>query len=97
MSLNIDSFRTLASQTVFGSRDIAVQGQGETATARLGNFVFSQGEKTNDATMAAFKTALEEAYGVFGTHAFDSVLGARRCTSPSGRRTSRRPFPRWRR
>ena len=69
MSLNIDSFRTLASQTVFGSRDIAVQGQGETATARLGNFVFSQSAKTNDATMAAFKAALEKEYGVFGTHA----------------------------
>ena len=77
MSLNIDSFRTLASQTVFGSRDIAVQGQGETATARLGNFVFSQSAKTNDATMAAFKAALEKEYGVFGTHAFDTVLGAR--------------------
>ena len=77
MSLNIDSFRTLASQTVFGSRDIAVQGQGETATARLGNFVFSQSAKTNDATMAAFKAALEKEYGVFGTHAFDTVLGSR--------------------
>ena len=77
MSLNIDSFRTIASQTIFGSRDIAVQGQGETATARLGNFVFSQSAKTNDATMAAFKAALEKEYGVFGTHAFDTVLGSR--------------------
>ena len=77
MSLNIDSFRTIASQTIFGSRDIAVQGQGETATARLGNFVFSQSAKTNDATMAAFKAALEKEYGVFGTHAFDTALGAR--------------------
>jgi hypothetical protein len=77
MSLNIDSFRTIASQTIFGSRDIAVQGQGENATARLGNFVFSQSAETNDATMAAFKAALEKEYGVFGTHAFDTVLGAR--------------------
>ena len=77
MPLNIDSFRTIASQTKFGSRDIAVQGQGETATARLGNLVFSQGAKTNDATMAAFKAALEKEYGVFGTHAFDTVLGSR--------------------
>ena len=77
MPLNIDSFRTIANQTVFGSRDIAVQGQGETAAARLGNFVFSQGAKTNDATMAAFKAALEKEYGVFGRHAFDSVLGLR--------------------
>ena len=77
MPLNIDSFRTLASQTKFGSRDIAVRGQGENATARLGNFVFSQSAATNDATMAAFKAALEKEYGVFGTHAFDTVLGSR--------------------
>ena len=77
MPLNIDSFRNVANQSLFGSRDIAVQGQGETATARLGNYLFSQGAKTNDATMAAFKVALEKEYGVFGTHAFDSVLGSR--------------------
>ena len=77
MPLNIDSFRNVANQSLFGSRDIAVQGQGETATARLGNYLFSQGAKTNDATMAAFKVALEMEYGVFGTHAFDSVLGSR--------------------
>ena len=54
MPLNIDNFKTIASQTIFGSRDIAVRGQGETATARLGNFMFSQSAETNDATMAAF-------------------------------------------
>jgi hypothetical protein len=77
MSLNIDSFRNIASQTRFGSRDIAVQGQGENATARLGNFVFSQSAKTNDATMAAFRQALQNEYGVFGLHAFDTVVGTR--------------------
>ena len=77
MPLNIDSFRNIANQTSFGSRDVVVRGEGENATARLGNFIFSHSAKTNDATMAAFKDALEKAYGVFGTHAFDTVLGAR--------------------
>ena len=83
MPLNIDTFRNIANSTLFSSRDLAVQGQGETATARLGNFVFSQGAKTNDATMAAFKAALEKEYGVFGTHAFDTVLGSRAQTHKS--------------
>ena len=48
MPLNIDTFRNIANSTLFSSRDLAVQGQGETATARLGNFVFSQDAKTND-------------------------------------------------
>ena len=77
MAISLEAFKAVANATHFSSRDIAVQGQGETATARLGNFVFSQSAKTNDATMAAFKAALEEKYGVFGTHAFDTVLGAR--------------------
>ena len=78
MPLNVDVFRNIANQTSFGSRDIAVQGQGKNATARLGNYVFSQGVKTNDATMAAFRDALEKEYGVFGANAFDSTLGVRR-------------------
>ena len=77
MSLTVNSFREIAQTAWVTSRDLAVQGQGETATARLGNFVFSQSAKTNDATMAAFKAALEKEYGVFGTHAFDTVLGSR--------------------
>ena len=75
--LTIDSFRAVANQALLSSRDLAVQGEGEKATARLGNYFFSQSAETNDATMAAFKAALEKEYGVFGTHAFDSVLGAR--------------------
>ena len=74
---SLDTFRTLANSAFFSSRDIAVKGEGKTASARLGNFVFSQSAKTNDATMKAFKAALEEEYGVFGRHAFDSVLGQR--------------------
>ena len=77
MPLNIDTFRSIAYQTHFSSRDLAVQGENDGASVRLGNFVFSQTKKTNDATMAAFKSALEKEYGVFGTHAFDSILGSR--------------------
>jgi len=77
MPLNIQSFWNIANSTYIASRDIAVQGQGKNATARLGNYVFSQGAKTNDATMAAFRAALEKEYGVFGANAFDSTLGER--------------------
>ena len=77
MSLTIESFRNIADSAWFSSRDIKVNIDGNQATARLGNFIFSQGNKTNDATMAAFKSALENEYGIFGTHAFDTVVGAR--------------------
>ena len=77
MSLSVNSFREIAKSAWVSSRDIAVSGEGERATARLGNYIFSQGTEKNDATMAAFKAALEKEYGVFGTHAFDTVLGAR--------------------
>ena len=77
MPLTIDSFKNIADAAWFSSRDIMVRGQGEQATARLGNYFFSQGNKTNDMTMAAFRSALEQKYGVFGTNAFDSVVGTR--------------------
>ena len=77
MSLTVNSFREIAQSAWVTSRDIAVTGEGDQATARLGNYVFSQGKETNDATMAAVKAALEKEYGVCGTHAFDTVLGAR--------------------
>ena len=77
MPLTLDSFRSVANNAVITSRDIEIHGKGANATARLGAYVFSAGKKANDATMAAFKAALEKEYGVFGTHAFDTVLGAR--------------------
>ena len=77
MPLNLDAFRNVANSAWITSRDITVQGEGDKAVAKLGNYVFSQGSKANDATMAAFKTALEKEYGVFGTHAFDTFLGTR--------------------
>ena len=75
--VSLDTFRNVANNAVITSRDIEIHGKGANATARLGAYVFSAGKKANDATMAAFKAALEKEYGVFGTHAFDTVLGAR--------------------
>ena len=77
MSLNIESFRQVANSAWVTSRDITVQGEGDKAVAKLGNYIFSQSAAVNDATMAAFKTALEKEYGVFGTHAFDTLVGTR--------------------
>ena len=77
MPISLDAFKAAANATHFSTRDIVVQGQGKDATARLGNFIFSQGKAANNATMAAFKEALEKEYGSLGTHAFDTVLGAR--------------------
>lgn len=77
MPLNIDAFRKVANSALVTSRDIIVTGEGSKAVAKLGNYIFSQGNKANDATMAAFKAALEKEYGVFGTHAFDTFLGTR--------------------
>jgi hypothetical protein len=77
VTVTLDRFQSLAHSTWFSSQDIAVSGQGKNVTAKLGNLVFSSGRETNDATMAAFKAALEKEYGVFGTNAFDTILGAR--------------------
>ena len=77
MPLNVETFRSLVGQTHYGNRDIVVSGEGKNATARLGNFFFSQGKAVNNATMKAFKEALEKEYGSLGTHAFDTVLGSR--------------------
>ena len=77
MPLNVDAFRSLVGQTRYGNRDIVVSGEGKNATARLGNYFFSQGKAANNATMQAFKAALEKEYGSLGTHAFDTVLGSR--------------------
>ena len=77
MPVNLQSFVTAANSARITSRDIEIQGNGNTATARLGAYVFSAGKSENKAVMDAFKAALEKEYGVFGTHAFDTVLGSR--------------------
>ena len=77
MPLNVESFRSLVNQTHYGNRDIIVSGEGKNATARLGNFFFSQGKAANNATMKAFRNVLQNEYGSLGAHAFDTILGVR--------------------
>ncbi len=75
VSISLQSFRDVAKSSFFGSRDIILTG--DKASVKLGNLVFSSGKELNAATMQAFKEALESKYGVFGTHAFDTVVGTR--------------------
>lgn len=77
MAISIDVFKNLADSSWRDGRKLVVRGEGDQATARLGSFVFSPGKAENNATMKAFKAALETEYGVFGTHAFDSFLATR--------------------
>ncbi len=77
MPINLETFRTVANSAFFTSRDIAISGKGTQASARLGNYVFSAGKSANVAVMKAFKEALEKEYGTLGTHAFDTIVGAR--------------------
>ena len=77
MAINIETFKSVANSALFTSRDIIIRGEGKDATAKLGNYVFSAGKSVNKAVMDAFKAALENEYGALGTHAFDTVLGAR--------------------
>ena len=77
MSIDLDTFRNVANSAFYTSRDIEIQGKGESATARLGNYVFSAGKSANKAVMDAFRAALEKEYGAMGTHAFDTIVGSR--------------------
>ena len=75
MGVSFERFAQLAQSTLFRSRDIVVNEQSN--TARLGNIVFSSGRDANKATMKAFREAMSRKFGVFGEHAFDTVLGHR--------------------
>ena len=41
MLLNIDAFRRVANSALVKSRDLVVQGEGDKAVAKLGNYIFS--------------------------------------------------------
>ena len=75
MGVTFERFEQLANATNFGCRDIIVEGQNN--TARLGNLIFSSGRDINLAPMKAFREAMSQRFGVFGEHAFDTVLGHR--------------------
>ncbi len=75
MPISLQTFRDVANTSFFGSRDVILTG--DKTSVKLGNLVFSSGAELNADTMKAFKEALEAKYGVFGTHAFDTVVGTR--------------------
>ena len=81
MPLTIQDFRQIAESTSLGTRDIVVNGTGDDATVSLGKIgrmsVSTVSKNNNVSTMAAFRAALKNQFGVLGEHAFDSVLGTR--------------------
>ena len=78
MPITFNDFLQKASSTRFGSRDIVVNDVKSAQRVKHGNLIFSTSQKLNDATMAAFKEALQQEYGVFGLHAFDTIVGTRK-------------------
>ena len=76
MTNNLVDFVNIANSTNLSFRDITVSKSAD-GQAKLGNFLVSEGKKANDAAMKAFREALSKEYGVFGEHAFDTVLGHR--------------------
>jgi len=77
MPVSVESFQQAADSAWFCSSDIILGTKGHDG-AKVGNLVFSSRRKTNDAAMAAFRDALSRKHGLFGEHAFDSILGGRR-------------------
>ena len=76
MPLTVNDFSQAANATWFGSRDIVISS--DSNKAKLGRFLFSKGKASNDAAMNAFREALSRKHGVFGEHAFDTILGDRK-------------------
>jgi hypothetical protein len=76
MPVSLQSFIQAANSAWFGSSDILVGKTGKNS-ASVGNLFFSSGHNQNKAAMTAFREALSRRYGVFGEHAFDTVLGLR--------------------
>jgi len=77
MPIAFNDFLQKADSTLFASRDIIVNNARQAQSVKHGNLIFSSGQKLNDATMAAFKEALQQEYGLFGLHAFDTIVGTR--------------------
>lgn len=74
MTDKLQAFVNAANSTLFDSRDIIVDDENK---VKLGNLIFSEKAKTNKNTLNAFRAAMAERYGVFGEHAFDTVMNAR--------------------
>ena len=84
MPIALDTFQRLADSTRLSSRDIVVTSESSAELGRVGRFSITSGAKdVNVATMAAFREALKNEFGVFGEHAFDTVLSSRSQTKKS--------------
>ena len=88
MPISLAQFQNIAQRQLVGARNIVLTGQGEAAalTSRIAgrSLLVSQSARAcNRETMAAFRSAMREQFGVFGEHAFEQVLGerAQRCQS----------------
>ena len=77
MPITFNDFLLKARGTIFDSRAIIVENARNAQRVKRGNLIFSSSQSTNDATMAAFKKPLKNDYGVFGLHAFDTIVGTR--------------------
>ncbi|MBR4899391.1 MAG: hypothetical protein IKZ46_00485 [Victivallales bacterium] len=77
MPITFNDFHHLATAAPKDTRDVVVNSAKTPQSVQFGSRVFSTSKKLNDATMAAFKEALQKEYGVFGLHAFDTVVGTR--------------------
>ena len=66
MPIQFSDFLQQANRATFGSRNIVVDDTQTPQNVKYGRFLFSDGQNVNDATMAAFKEALQQEYGVFG-------------------------------
>lgn len=84
MALSVNDFQRTAAATVFSGRDVVLQDGGELELGRLGRLsLMSSSKADNSKTMVAFRDALKREYGVFGEHAFDTVLASRAQTGKS--------------
>ncbi|MBP5674079.1 MAG: hypothetical protein J6X49_16965, partial [Victivallales bacterium] len=77
MPITFNDFHRLATTAPKDTRDIVVNDANSPKSVKLGSRIFSTAKEVNDATMTAFKQALQKEYGVFGLHAFDTVVGTR--------------------
>lgn len=84
MPIALDTFQRLADSTRLSSRDIVVTSEDSAELGRVGRFSVTSGaQNVNASTMEAFREALKNEYGVFGEHAFDTVLASRSQTKKS--------------
>ena len=75
--ITFNDFLLKARGSLFDSRAIIVENARKTQSVKRGNLIFSNSQSTNEATMKAFKNALQQEYGVFGIHAFDTIVDTR--------------------